>query len=606
MPDYRESDWGIWFPTDDRDTEVERLRRELRESRGREQIARRDAADTRKRFDRLLESSRRFTHTLRDIKVQQHMGRRRLFTQQAVGLVLAEARDLSDAGSSILEILGENLGWSLAVLWTPGGEPGGDGQTLRCEAVWHRTDFSAADFEAACRKASFSRGEGLPGRAWKKNRAVWAGDLGLEDSEGGFREEAVAAGLRGALAFPITSDSRTFGVIELLGDEVLRHDKSLLYTVGLVGSRLGQFAERRRAEEELRRSEAWLRQATEAGRVGLLDWDLRTDESRCSGAMAEIFGFPPGEYAPSYEGFLGMVHPEDLGRVRRTLDAAVAAGAAHELKYRIVRPDGAVRWVYAQGQVYLDADGTPARVLGVAQDITEQQQAEWERGRLHSLEVATRAEAAERGRISRELHDRVAHLMGVAHQSLLLYEALAEKDPQRADERLQTAKETTRTAMEATRNLSMELRRSETENGLGPALRDLLTVAVPESVHTKLSVSGDESLLTEHLRGQLYLTLREAVRNSVKHSGCDTLTVGLSITPKGVSGRVEDDGCGFDSDGRGGNGGAGGSGGNGGSEAGLGLRSMEERAGFLEGSVKIESSPGGTEVQVYVPLRNGG
>ena len=64
-----------------------------------------------------------------------------------------------------------------------------------------------------------------------------------------------------------------------------------------------------------------------------------------------------------------------------------------------------------------DERGTPARVLGVCIDVTEQKQAEQERERLHSLEVGAYAEAAERERISRELHDRVAHSMGVAYQS---------------------------------------------------------------------------------------------------------------------------------------------------------------------------------------------
>ena len=60
----------------------------------------------------------------------------------------------------------------------------------------------------------------------------------------------------------------------------------------------------------------------------------------------------------------------------------------------------------------------------------------------------------------------------------------------------------------------MELRRSETENGLIPALQDLLEITVPDDVSTELSASGEEALLTNQQRGQLYLVLREAVRNA--------------------------------------------------------------------------------------------
>ena len=163
--------------------------------------------------------------------------------------------------------------------------------------------------------------------------------------------------------------------------------------------------------------------------MGVVEWDLTSDESRCSGVMAEIFGYPLGGYSPSYAGFLSRVHPEDRGRVRRTLDASIAAGAPHELEFSIVRPDGEVRQVRSKGRVHQGQGGEPVRVVGITLDVTEQRRSEEERDRLHSLEVYARAETAERERISRELHDRVAHSMGVAHQSLQLYEVLAEKGP---------------------------------------------------------------------------------------------------------------------------------------------------------------------------------
>src|SRR5215207_10349894 len=181
-----------------------------------------------------------------------------------------------------------------------------------------------------------------------------------------------------------------------LGSEVLHPDEELLYTVGLIGRRIGQFVDRRRAEQELQEAEERLRLATEAGRVGLLDWDVLADERRGSGAMAEIYGYPPGEFNLSDEEFLERVHPDDRARVRSTLDAAVAAGAPHELEFRIVRPAGDIRWVDAKGRVHRDEKGVFARVLGVSLDVTQQKRAEEERDRLHSLEVTARAEAAER------------------------------------------------------------------------------------------------------------------------------------------------------------------------------------------------------------------
>src|SRR5215204_1838082 len=584
-PNMRKSDWNTWA-AGSRGVEVERLEQELAESRASERRARLEAAETRERFERLLDASRKFTRTLSDRRRQQQRSRQIFAAQHAIDGVLAEVDDLEDAAARVLRTLGENLGWQVAVFWVAGEE------TLRCIEVWHRPDAAPDGFAKACRRTSFMRGEGLPGSAWAENRPVWTGDPPRDER---FVEKTVSSKreLRGALAFPITGGGEPRGVIELLGSKVVHPDNELLYTVGLIGGRLGQFADRRRAEEELREAEEQLRLATEAGRVGLLDWDVLADERRCSGAMAEIYGYPPGEFNLSYQEFLQRVHPDDRGHVRSTLDAAVAAGAPYELEFRIVRPAGDIRWVHAKGRVHRDEKGVFARMLGVSLDVTEKKQAEQERQRLHSLEVGAYAEAAERERISRELHDRVAHSMGVAHQSLQLYEALAEKDPVRARGKLHTAKEMTKTALEQTRNLSMELRRTETENGLVPALQDLLEVAVPDDVNAVLSTTGAESLLSDHQRGQLYLILREAVRNSVRHSSCRRLTVGLDITSEEISGYVEDDGHGFE--------------GNGESRDRLGLHSIRERTALLEGTTEVYSSPeGGVGVRIRIPLRNWG
>ena len=276
----------------------------------------------------------------------------------------------------------------------------------------------------------------------------------------------------------------------------------------------------------------------------------------------------------------------EFGEMPRSL----AAGTPYDLEFRITTPGG-VRWVHLKGRVHTDEAGASTRVLGIMLDITEMKRAERASECLRSLEAGASAEAAERERISRELHDRVAHSMGVAHQSLQFHEALVEKDPERAHGKLRTAQEMTKLALEQTRNLSMELRRSETENGLLPALQDLIEVAVPDDISTNLSSSGAESLLPDHQRGQLYLILREAIRNAVRHSGCRHLTVGVDITPEEVSGYVEDDGRGFEDNGNGS----------------LGLRSIKERAALLDGTARVYSSPqGGAGVRVLLPLLGGG
>ena len=111
---------------------------------------------------------------------------------------------------------------------------------------------------------------------------------------------------------------------------------------------------------------------------------------------------------------------------------------------------------------------------------------------------------------------------------------------------------------------------------------------MPSRVAADLRVEGDEERVPGYVRGQIFLVLREAVRNAVSHSGCGSISVGLDIGPEGVVGRVEDDGHGFDASA---------------ANGGVGLRSMRERATLLDGDLGLRSEPGrGTRVEVSVPL----
>src|SRR5215208_4167407 len=106
----QKSDWTAWS-AGSRGTEVERLEKELAESRARERRARHEVAETGERFERLLDASRRFTRTLSDRRRQQQTSRQYLVLQHAIDGVLAETDGLEDAATGVLKTLGENLGW---------------------------------------------------------------------------------------------------------------------------------------------------------------------------------------------------------------------------------------------------------------------------------------------------------------------------------------------------------------------------------------------------------------------------------------------------------------------------------------------------------------
>ncbi len=195
----------------------------------------------------------------------------------------------------------------------------------------------------------------------------------------------------------------------------------------------------------------------------------------------------------------------------------------------------------------------------------------------------------ERRRFSRELHDRLAHEMTVVSQSLDLYEAMMESNPERAWERLVLAREKAGQVVNLMREFSGELRGVETSDGLRIALENLMRISVPDGVGYEVRVEGEEAHLPEYVRDQLYMILREGVRNAVAHSGTGSLTVEIRISPKEVLALVWDEGPGFEN-----------------SEAvseGTGLTSMRERAELLGGSFEITSEgERGTTLEVTLPL----
>jgi|GEM_PF-1492603 len=256
-----------------------------------------------------------------------------------------------------------------------------------------------------------------------------------------------------------------------------------------------------------------------------------------------------------------------------------------ELEYPCPGPDGP-RWFVAR---VTRLPAAPLKAVVAHEDVTDRRRYEGERLRSRSREAAIRARAHEQRRVGRELHDRVAHLMGVVHQSLELHEALKGLDPGKAAEKMALARRATKEAMAATRDLSQALRHAEAEEGLGAALSGLLRETVPPGVAHELSVSGDEEAIPEEAREQLFLVLREAVRNAVSHSGAAKVVVSVGVGGGRVLGAVEDDGRGFDPAAAEG----GGSG---------GLAYMAERASLLGGTCSVDSTLGvGTRVAVDFP-----
>jgi PAS domain S-box-containing protein len=138
-------------------------------------------------------------------------------------------------------------------------------------------------------------------------------------------------------------------------------------------------AERDAAEAALRESQQRLRLALEAGRTGVWEIDFGAGVVSASETAAEIFGVP----FTSTDGRYGIgawharVHPDDLNGIRRYFRQAMRRRADdYDIEYRIVRPDGAVRWIAVRGAVARNSRGKVVRSVGVVRDVTERKRAE--------------------------------------------------------------------------------------------------------------------------------------------------------------------------------------------------------------------------------------
>jgi PAS domain S-box-containing protein len=166
-------------------------------------------------------------------------------------------------------------------------------------------------------------------------------------------------------------------------------------------------------EEALRESEERMRLAADAANLGIWEWDLGNDEIWATNARRALLGWPASGKV-TFEDFVCRVHPEDRNRIRETMDNAIREGKDFASEYRLILPDGIVRWMATRGSVHFNENGKPARVLGISIDITAQKQAEIE-ARQRREELSHLSRVALIGEMSASIaHELNQPLAGIA------------------------------------------------------------------------------------------------------------------------------------------------------------------------------------------------
>jgi len=293
--------------------------------------------------------------------------------------IITKKPKLSDCLGDVVRIILDSLGWSIGILWK---EDQGK-QHLICHDIWYKEDPSLDEFIKISRSISLEPGVGLPGRVWLSKREVIIENIQevLNCPRTPFFD---IAGLRSVFGFPLLNENQFVGIFEFFSKQNNAFTDPLLHNFFVwLGQELGALFIRNIAEENLRKNDIEfheisqrLKLATESAKIGIWDWDIKTNKLLWDDIMFQIFGQDPNQFTHNYEFWRKTVHPEDIDNAEFEVQNAVAGKWKFNSSFRIIWPDKSVHYIRAIGVVMRDKDGNPLKMIGVNWDITKEKTAE--------------------------------------------------------------------------------------------------------------------------------------------------------------------------------------------------------------------------------------
>jgi PAS domain S-box-containing protein len=504
-------------------------------------------------------------------------GARFLALEHEVALILVATATVADAYPQLLETIATSLGWQFGAVWE---EEPGPASFMRCVETWcaypHLTTFARFS-----RGLSLAPGFGLPGRVWSSGEPTWVGKV-QADSNFPRAQAALEVGLRAGFCFPIRTARGVVGAIEFLDSEPHEPDEELLATTESLGSQIGQFVERSRAEEAMREREARHAAILESSLDCIITIDDRGRVLEFNSAAEKTFGFRAEDVIGREMSEL-IIPPHLRDQHRAGFTRYLATGEARILGRRLeitgARADG-TEFPVELTITRIRLDGPPV-FSGYVRDITERKRSEEE---LRASRVRlVGAQDAERRRLERNLHDGAQQrLVSLALALRLAREQLSEPDGEGL-ELLDRAAEELGLALEELRELARGIHPAVlTDRGLGAALDGVVArTPLPVDVTALL-----EERLPEAVEAAAYYVVCEALVNVARYANASRATVSVAPVDGRLVVEVSDDGVG-------------------GADAakGTGLRGLADRVEALNGRLVLESEPeNGTRVRAEIPL----
>ena len=333
-----------------------------------------------------------------------------LRAEHAVARVLASARGEADAYPALLAAIGQTLAWDIGAVWAP-AEAG----TLRCADAWP----DEGDFVAATRELALAADEGLPGRVWTEEAPAWITDVPA--SAYPRARVAARAGLQSAFAFPVRGAAK-LAVIEFFTADRRDVDDELLATMTSLGTQIGQFVERCRADARRR---AILNAAFDC----VVTMDHHGNIVEVNEAAERTFGYTAAEMVGRELAAL-MVPPHLREAHRRGLQRYVETGHTtminHPVEIEAMRKDGS-EFPVELAITRPDLPGPPL-FCGYIRDVTERHKKDAALHRLADEQAALRRVATavaaepEPGEVFGLVTEEVGRLLGAQTANMVRYD----------------------------------------------------------------------------------------------------------------------------------------------------------------------------------------